>query len=160
MEAVPTTSGSAVSYPTISSVSQTPIRKVRQTGWTSAPCSLTCFAQDAWKLRPNLTLNYGLRWEWNTPQADAGHRIQAFRPGQATAIYPCVLSSSDPLLGLVGSSDCSPQGPGRSVFPLGMVFPGDSGGPAGLTNNYLRAFAPRLGLAWSPSQIGRASCRE
>ena len=110
------------------------------------------FAQDAWKLRPNLTLNYGLRWEWNTPQADAGHRIQAFRPGQATGIYPCVLSSSDPLLGLVGSSDCSPQGPGRSVFPLGMVFPGDSGVPAGLTNNYLRAFAPRLGLAWSPSR--------
>ena len=109
------------------------------------------FAQDAWKLRPNLTLNYGLRWEWNTPQADAGRRIQAFRPGQATGTYPCVLSPSDPLLGLDGSSDCSPQGPGRSVFPLGMVFPGDPGVPAGLTNNYLRAFAPRLGLAWSPS---------
>ena len=108
------------------------------------------FAQDAWKLRPNIALSYGLRWEWNTPQADAGHRIQAFRPGQATRIYPCVLSSSDPLLGSLGSSDCSPQGPGRSVFPLGMVFPGDAGVPAGLTNNYLRAFAPRLGLAWSP----------
>ena len=109
------------------------------------------FAQDAWKLKPNLTLNYGLRWEWNTPQADAGNRIQAFRPGQATGIYPCVLSPSDPLLGSLGSSDCSPQGPGRSVFPLGMVFPGDPGVPAGLTNNYLKAFAPRLGLAWSPN---------
>jgi len=31
-----------------------------------------------------------------------------------------------------------------------MVFPGDPGVPSGLTNNYLRAFAPRLGLAWSP----------
>ena len=109
------------------------------------------FAQDAWRLRPNLTLNYGLRWEWNTPQADAGKRIQAFRPGQATGIYPCALSSSDSLLGSLGSSDCSPQGPGRSVFPLGMVFPGDRGVPSGLTNNYLRAFAPRLGLAWSPN---------
>lgn len=109
------------------------------------------FAQDAWNLRPNLTLNYGLRWEWNTPQADAGNRIQAFRPGQATAMYPCVLSPSDPLLGLVGSSDCSPPGPAGSVFPLGMVFPGDAGVPAGLTNNYVRAFAPRLGLAWTPN---------
>jgi outer membrane receptor protein involved in Fe transport len=109
------------------------------------------FAQDAWKLRPNLTLTYGLRWEWNTPQADAGKRVQAFRPGQATGIYPCVLSASDPLLGSLGGSDCSPQGPGHSVFPLGMVFPGDRGVPAGLTNNYPRAFAPRLGLAWSPS---------
>jgi hypothetical protein len=109
------------------------------------------FAQDAWHLRPNLTLNYGIRWEWNTPQGDAGNRIQAFRPGQATSIYPCVLSSSDPLLGSLGSSDCSPQGPAGSVFPLGIVFPGDPGVPAGLTNSYLRAFAPRLGLAWSPN---------
>jgi hypothetical protein len=109
------------------------------------------FAQDLWKLRPNLTLDYGLRWEWNTPQADAGRRIQAFRPGQATGTYPCVLSPTDPLLRSLGSSDCSPQGAARSVFPLGMVFPGDPGVPAGLTSNYLRAFAPRLGLAWSPS---------
>jgi hypothetical protein len=108
------------------------------------------FAQDAWRLKPNLTLNYGLRWEWNTPQADAGKQIQAFRPGQATGIFPCVLNSSDPLLGLLGSSDCSPQGPAGSVFPLGMAFPGDPGVPTGLTNNYLRSFAPRLGLAWSP----------
>ena len=81
----------------------------------------------------------------------AHHRIQAFRPGQATGVFPCVLSSSDPLLGSFGSSDCSPQGPGRSVFPLGMVFQRDPGVPAGLTNNYLRAFAPRLALAWSPN---------
>ena len=109
------------------------------------------FAQDAWQLKPNLALDYGVRWEWNTPQADAGNRIQAFRPGQATRTYPCVLSSSDRLLGSIGSSDCSPQGPAGSVFPLGMVFPGDPGVPSGLTNNYLRAFAPRLGLAWSPN---------
>jgi len=109
------------------------------------------FAQDAWKPKPNLTFNYGLRWEFNTPQADAGNRIQAFRPGQATTTYPCVLSPSDPLTGWLGSSDCSPQGPGRSVFPLGMVFPRDPGVPPGLTHNYLKAFAPRLGLAWSPN---------
>lgn len=115
---------------------------------------LDLFVQDAWKLRPNLTLNYGLRWELNTPQADAGHRIQAFRPGQATGIYPCVLSPSDPLVASFGSSDCSLQGPARAVFPLGMVFPGDPGVPAGLTNDYLRAFAPRFGLAWSPNWTG------
>jgi len=112
------------------------------------------FAQDAWGLRPNVTLIYGLRWELKTPQADAGKRVQGFRPGQATGIYPCVLSSSDPLLGSLGSGDCSPHGPGRSVFPLGMVFPGDRGMPVGLTNTYLRAFAPRLGVAWSPNKSG------
>ena len=108
------------------------------------------FAQDAWKLKPNLTVTYGLRWEWNTPMADAGRRVQGFRPGEATSIYPCVLSSSDPLLTEFGSSDCSPTGAALSVFPLGLVLPGDPGIPAGLTNGYLRSFAPRLGLAWSP----------
>jgi hypothetical protein len=111
---------------------------------------LGVFAQDAWKLKPNLTLYYGLRWELNTPQADAGKRIQAFRPGQATDVYQCQLNSSDPLLSTFGSPDCGPTGPARSVFPLGLVLPGDTGVPAGLTNDYLKSFAPRLGLAWSP----------
>lgn len=108
------------------------------------------FGQDAWKLRSNLTFTYGLRWEWNTPMADAGRRVQGFRPAEATTIYPCVLSSSDPLLATFGSSDCSPTGPARSVFPMGLVLPGDPGVPIGLTGNYLRSYAPRLGLAWSP----------
>lgn len=109
------------------------------------------FAQDAWKLRPNLTLNYGLRWEWNTPQADAGNRIQGFRAGQATAIFPCMLSANDPLSTAIKGGNCGPGTPGESVFPLGLVFPGDSGVPQGLTNNYWHAFAPRLGVAWSPA---------
>jgi Carboxypeptidase regulatory-like domain len=113
------------------------------------------FAQDAWKLKFNLTLTYGLRWEWNTPQADAGNRVQEFRPGQATTIFPCVLSSSDPLTSSFAGSDCSPGGAADSIFPLGLVFPGDRGVPHGLTNNYMRAFAPRLGFAWSPATSSR-----
>src|SRR5579859_2368984 len=81
------------------------------------------FAQDSWRLRPNLVLSSGLRWEWNTPLADASRRIQAFRPGQSTRIYPCVLSPSDPVAAMYGSSDCSPTGPARAVFPLGLVVP-------------------------------------
>ena len=115
---------------------------------------LGIFAQDAWKLKPNLTVYYGLRWELNTPQEDAGKRIQAFRPGQATSIYPCQLSASDPLVATFGSDDCSPTGPAASVFPLGLVLPGDKGVPAGLTNNYLKSLAPRFGLAWSPNWTG------
>ncbi|HET7212629.1 MAG TPA: carboxypeptidase regulatory-like domain-containing protein [Terriglobia bacterium] len=110
-----------------------------------APC-----AQDSWRLRPNLVLSSGLRWEWNTPMADASRRVQAFRPGQPTRIYPCVLSPSDPLAAMYGSSDCSPTGPARAVFPLGLVVPGDSDVSDSLTHNYLHSLAPRIGLTWSP----------
>lgn len=111
---------------------------------------LQLFAQDSWKLRPNVTVNYGLRWEFNTPQADAGKRVQAFRPGQATSIYGCQLNPSNPLGDDIGSTDCSPSGSASSLFPMGLVFPGDKNVPSGLTNNYYRSFAPRLGVAWSP----------
>ncbi|HVN20350.1 MAG TPA: carboxypeptidase regulatory-like domain-containing protein, partial [Dongiaceae bacterium] len=108
------------------------------------------FAQDSWRVRSNLTLNYGLRWEFNTPYEDAGRRIQGFRPGQATAAYPCVLSANDPVAALTGSTDCSLNGAARAVFPTGLVLPEDPGVPKGLTTHDRHAFAPRLGLAFSP----------
>ncbi len=109
------------------------------------------FAQDSWKITSNLTLNYGLRWELDTPLADIGQHVQTFRPGQATKIYPCQLAANNPLVQQFGSTDCSQNGPANAVFPLGLVFPGDQGVPPGMTQTYYKAFAPRIGLAWSPS---------
>jgi hypothetical protein len=109
------------------------------------------FAQDSWKIKPNLTLNYGLRWELNTPLADISKHVQTFNPGQQTAIYPCQLSPGNPLAGTFGTTDCSVGSAGESVNPLGLVFPGDKGIPDSLTNTYYHAFAPRIGLAYSPS---------
>ncbi|MGA8223734.1 MAG: carboxypeptidase regulatory-like domain-containing protein [Candidatus Acidiferrales bacterium] len=120
--------------------------------------SLYLFAQDSYKIKSNVTLNYGLRWELNTPYYDLGNRLQTFRPGQATTKYPCVLNvnnpnnPSAPIISAAagGSTDCSETGPANSVFPLGLVFPGDAGVPRGLTSTYYKSFAPRIGLAWSP----------
>ncbi len=111
------------------------------------------FAQDSWKVKPNLTLNYGLRWELNTPLTDIGHRVQTFRPGQNDTVFPCVLdpATSANAISLYGSTDCSPTGAASALFPTGLVVPGDKGVPAGLTQTYYKSFAPRIGLAWSPS---------
>ena len=119
---------------------------------------LSIFGQDSWKIRPNLTLNYGLRWELQTPLTDVGHRVQTFRPGQDTTIYPCQLSPASVAnfqsLG-IANPDCVNTG----VLPTGLVIPGDPGVPNGLTTTYYKAFAPRIGIAWSPGSSGKTSIR-
>src|SRR5438552_11539572 len=130
------------------------IENVRSTG-------LYLFAQDSWKIKPNLTFNYGLRWELNTPIADVSKHVQTFRPGQHTTVYPCQLDPNidASLVALYGSTDCSPNGPAGAVFPTGLVVPGDAGVPNALTQTYYKAFAPRIGLAWSPGSSGKTSIR-
>ena len=110
--------------------------KVRNTG-------LYLFAQDSWKIRPNLTLNYGLRWELNTPLADSSRHVETFRPGQMSTVYPC----GGP------NTDCGSQN------AVGLVVPGDPGVPPGMTQTYYKAFAPRIGIAWSPGNSGKTSIR-
>ncbi|MGO9124445.1 MAG: carboxypeptidase regulatory-like domain-containing protein [Terriglobales bacterium] len=94
------------------------------------------FFQDSWKIKPNLTLNYGLRWELNTPPTDVSGHVETFRPGQNSTIYPCTAATTADF-----PADC----------PTGLVVPGDRGVPAGLTSTYYKSFAPRVGLAYSPN---------
>ena len=109
--------------------------------------SLYLFVQDSWKIKSNLTLNYGLRWEMNTPLTDIGKKVQTFRPGEVSSIYPCTLPTTNPLYVAGSVTDCNTAG----VTPVGLVFPGDQGVPNSLTNTYYKGFAPRLGLNWSPN---------
>lgn len=121
--------------------------------------SFYLYAQDSWRLRPGLTLNYGLRWELAEPFNDRYNRIENFIPGYVTTSFPCQLSASNPLAAQLGSTNCNPGGPGQSVFPLGLAFPGDKGVPNGLSYSYYKAFAPRIGLAWSPFGSQKTSVR-
>ena len=82
------------------------------------------FAQDAWKVKPNLTLNLGLRWEVSMPWYDTQGKIQTFVPGQQSTVFP--------------------------LAPTGLVFPGDAGIPKTLAPTKYNNFGPRLGLAYSP----------
>ena len=120
--------------------------------------SLYLFAQDSWKIKPNLTLNYGLRWELDTPPADISDHIQTFRPGQRTQIYPCQLSAAS-IAAFQSIGVVDPTCANTGVFPTGLVVAGDQGVPQGMTQTYYKAFAPRIGIAWSPGSSGATSIR-
>src|ERR1700692_606703 len=82
------------------------------------------FAQDSWKVKSNLTLNLGLRWEVSMPWYDTQGKIQTFVPGEQSTEFP--------------------------LAPTGLVFPGDPGIPKTLAPTRYNNFGPRLGLAYSP----------
>lgn len=120
------------------------------------------FVQDSWKIKPNFTLNYGLRWEFNPPMVDIAQHVETFRPGENSTVYPCGINSQGQgasltywqgvfsSAGLSGPINCATTG----AEPTGLVVPGDPGVPAGLTSTYYKAFAPRIGLAYSPDFKG------
>jgi hypothetical protein len=88
---------------------------------------MAAFAQDSWKATPQLTVNYGLRWDRIRPWDEKYNQLQTLVKGVQSQVYPGA--------------------------PLGLVFPGDPGVPRSLAperNN----LAPRIGIAWSPSGPG------
>ncbi len=84
------------------------------------------FGQDSWRIKSNLTFNYGLRYDVSSPWHEKYNEIQTLVPGLQSKVFP-------------GS-------------PLGWVFPGDPGIPRGLAPTRWNNFAPRLGLAYSFGQ--------
>jgi len=88
------------------------------------------FAQDSWRIRPNITVNYGLRWDYITPWAEKHHQTTTFVQGVESTTFPGA--------------------------PLGYLVPGDplpdgSHIPAAIAPTPLDNFSPRLGIAYSPN---------
>lgn len=110
------------------------------------------FAQDSWRVRENLTLSLGLRYEYTSPLTDKYNRFVFYRPGATSQLL-----TSGQLRNVDGRVISVTPG-GRA--PVGLVFVGDpdpaTGGtvPEGGTTKDLNNFAPRLGIAWSPKFSG------
>lgn len=87
------------------------------------------FGEDSWRLRSNLTINYGLRWDYIRGWSELNN--------QGTTLIPGVQSQTFP------------------GAPVGYVVPGDrvpNGQtiPSTLAPTPLDDFSPRLGIAYSP----------
>ncbi len=108
------------------------------------------FFQDTWRLSDELTLSLGMRWEYTSPITDKFDRVAYYRPGAISEI----LTSGQLRDFDTGAPVVVPPG-GRA--PSGLVYVGDPdpllGGsvPRGGVNKDWNNFAPRIGIAWSPS---------
>jgi outer membrane receptor protein involved in Fe transport len=82
------------------------------------------YAQDSWRVRSDLTLNAGVRWDIIEPWSEKNHQLQTYIPGEQSVLYPGA--------------------------PLGFVVAGDPGVPQTIAPTSYKNFAPRIGLAYAP----------
>jgi outer membrane receptor protein involved in Fe transport/opacity protein-like surface antigen len=87
------------------------------------------FGQDDWKLKPNFSLNLGLRWDFNTSPKEEAGRTSSIILGSGSTFMQRIAGAS---VGLV-----------PSVTP----------------NHGVADFAPRLSFAWDPTNKGKLSIR-
>ena len=83
------------------------------------------FVQDTWKAKPNLTVNYGVRWDINMPWYDWQGKTETIIKGEQSTVFP--------------------------LAPQGYLVPGDKGVPSTVSPTGFHNFAPRVGIAYSPA---------
>jgi hypothetical protein len=108
------------------------------------------FAQDSWRPRPNVTLDYGIRYSLYPPVTDRNNVLTNFSPAlysaskaPACANAACSLvtiGTGDPLNGIVVAGSNSPYGDAIYRFDKSNV-------------------QPRIGLTWDPAANGKTIYR-
>lgn len=97
---------------------------------------LGIYAEDQYQISKRVTLNYGLRWEYQGPYSGAQNLLYSFNPANGDEVVPTQ----------AGLSNLSPYFP-SDVVPVETAA--QAGYPSGslMFSHYLD-FYPRVGLAW------------
>ena len=108
------------------------------------------FVQDTWKLRPNLTLDYGVRYQYFVPVTDVNNVLTSFDPAlYSRANAPtCTTAACTALVRGTGN-----ELNGIAVAGSNSRF-GDSIYPSDKNN-----FSPRVGFAWDPFKSAKTVIR-
>jgi hypothetical protein len=133
-------------YPDYTQVSTTNNPKMDGLGYSYA-----VFAQDDWKVLPNLTLNIGLRYETHPPIRETNRNTATFLPdwtgtgsdGSSSVKGAVVVSNTQ------ASNDAS-QAFRDSIAPTPILTAAQAGIPEVLRYTDRTDFGPRIGFAWRP----------
>jgi hypothetical protein len=99
------------------------------------------YAQDSWKIKPNLTVTYGLRYSLSSP------------PWETTGVEVAPTMNLGDWFNLRAKN--MNQGIGSSADPIiSLDLAGPAHGKPGFYNWDYHNFAPRLAVAWSPGASG------
>jgi outer membrane receptor protein involved in Fe transport len=102
------------------------------------------YVQDDWKVTKNLTLNFGLRWDYFSPLTEKYGKVTNFNFGPGLALVNCQA--------VVGGKCLAPAGDTNT--PNGGFVVADT-----LTQPDRNNFSPRFGFAWDPRGNGKTSIR-
>ena len=112
---------------------------------------LHLYAQDDWRLRDNLTINYGLRYEINQHMRDVDNRLSTIDFSVPGGRY--VIASDD-------SGNISPDAAGLlPLIPIPWVTSAEAGWDNSLLRPSKKRFAPRLGFALTLGDRGATVVR-
>jgi len=120
------------------------------------------YAGDTWKIRRNLTINYGFRWSfyrepYSETNAQASFSLANWSAAEAAA------NPSDACNGVIVVPGTDPCGAAAtSLAALGISLPLSAGTPGpnrALVNNNNHNIAPRIGIAWDVRGDGKTAVR-
>jgi Carboxypeptidase regulatory-like domain len=115
----------------------------RAAEYTERSGVLALYAHDDWRVRNNLTLNLGLRWEYEGPLTEQRDRmISGFDFETALPIADTVRANY--------ARNPIPEVPVADFQVRGGVLYPDTGGPDAAWERVLNNFMPRAGFSWQP----------
>ncbi len=106
--------------------------------------TLAFFVQDDWRISPKLTLNVGIRYDYDAPVTERFNR--SVRGFDFTAESPVAAAAR----AAYAQNPIPEIPPAQFQVRGGLLFAGAGGQPRSLWNADRNNFAPRIGLTWNP----------